>query len=192
MAITKKHIILAAVVTLAFSLYSFANAKKNQAMILLEKLIWKVGVPKRVRIADSSLKFDIDFTISNPTSEDFNVSTGGMVQARGFRVYHENKLLTSGNLGNIYQVVLRGFSNHTFKDIQVDIPLIELAGIVANIISGGQGTLSLISSLTQSGGFDNLVNSAKNINWQQELKRFSFEIDIQGFGQTYTHRQQLS
>lgn len=192
MKIGKKHIIITAAAVLLVSLYSFAGAKTAQAKILLEKIIWKIGIPKRIRIAEGSLKFAVDFTLRNPTSEDFDVSTGGTVQARGFRVYHRDKLLTSGSLGSIYRVVLRGFSSHTFKDIQVDIPLSELGGVIAGVLSNGQGTFSLVSSLFDKGGLSDLVNAAKNINWQEQLKLFSFEIDIQGFGQTYTYRQQLS
>lgn len=191
MQIKRKHILLALLGVLAFSVYSFASAKVAQAKILLQKLIWKINPPKRIHIADGQLKFSVDLTLSNPTSEDFSFTTGGTIQVIGFRVFYGDKLLAKGNLGNIYQVSLKGLSDYTFKDIQVGIPLTDLSGIVANIVTGGKGVLSLLSAFTQKGGFQQLVNTAKNIDWQQQLKNFTFEVDIQGFGQTYLYRQQL-
>lgn len=192
MKLTRKHFIIAGVVIFAVTAMSFVRAKFNQGKEVLKKIIISVNFPKRIRIADSSLKFDVDITLKNPTSFDFTASSGGYIRAEGFRLYKGNTLLSSGQLGNIQNIDLYRHQTHTIRDISVEISLKDLGMEVANMVTGGNGIFGLLQTAFEQGGITNLIDKAKNIDWKKELTDCTIEIDIHAFGQKYEYRQKFT
>lgn len=191
MKISKKAIIFTGVAVLAFSLMSFASAKVNQAKLVLANLKPKMNFPKRIRIEDGALKFAIDVSLMNPTAEHFTLSSGGTIAVSGFRLKRNNETISTGNLGNLSHIELPKYGNGTIRDIEVALPLVELSGVMVEILTKGGGFLDLVGSVFEKGGLKNLTENAKKVNWQEELKKFAFEVDIQGFGQTHIHQQKF-
>lgn len=192
MKISKKAIILTGIVVFCGALMSFASAKSKQMKVILENLKIKV-LPKfkSAKIEDSALKFKLDVGLENPTSEHFTLSSGGMIAVTGFRLIKDGKSISAGSLGNLSNIEIPQYGTGWIKDIQVEIPLLSLSEVVKDILTNGGGWFSLLENLFTKDGLKKLVDAAKTINWSEQLKSFAFEVDIEGFGQTHTHRQKF-
>ncbi|GIZ16627.1 hypothetical protein [Capnocytophaga catalasegens] len=186
MKIERKHIILGLVAVLGGSMMNFVSGKVNQAKAVFEKIEIKLSTIKRIRIANSALKFDVDISLQNPTSQDFTASSGGLLKGRLYRVYLKEKLLIMGSLNDIEGINLPVGGTHTFKDISVSIPLIDVGKELLSIVGGGD-IFSGLTALTQKG----LLDKVKSIEFQNLLKDLRYEIDIEGFGQIYTFKEKL-
>ena len=60
MKIKKKHIVLGLIGVFGLSMMSFVSGKVSQAKAVFEKIEVKISTIKRIRIANSALKFDVD------------------------------------------------------------------------------------------------------------------------------------
>ena len=78
-----KYLIIGGTLIGAFALMSFIKAKTAQAKDVFEKILFKVGFPKNFDISTTRLRFYIDFTLQNPTAQDFTARTGNLITAKG-------------------------------------------------------------------------------------------------------------
>ena len=95
-----KYLIIGGTLIGAFALMSFIKAKTAQAKDVFEKILFKVGFPKNFDISTTRLRFYIDFTLQNPTAQDFTARTGNLITAKAYRVYRGNEVVAFGDLGN--------------------------------------------------------------------------------------------
>lgn len=176
MKINKKHIIIGGVCVLGASLMSFASAKKSQAAEVFEKMLLKISGVRKFDISLSRLRFFIDVTLQNVTAQDFTVSSAGIIKGKVYRLYRGNELLVSGALNNISSVNLPAGGFYTFKNIEVEIPITSLIGILVE----------------KAGGFGNLTKPAvafsalKNTDWFAFARTLRYEVDIEGLGNLFT------
>ena len=176
MKINKKYIFIGGVCVLAASLMSFASAKKSQAAEVFEKMLLKISGVRKFDISLSRLRFFIDVTLQNVTAQDFTVSSAGIIKRKVYRLYRGNELLVSGALNNISSVNLPAGGFYTFKNIEVEIPITSLIGILVE----------------KAGGFGNLTKPAvafsalKNTDWFAFARTLRYEVDIEGLGNLFT------
>ena len=109
-----KYLIIGGTLIGAFALMSFIKAKTAQAKDVFEKILFKVGFPKNFDISTTRLRFYIDFTLQNPTAQDFTARTGNLITAKAYRVYRGNQVVAFGDLGNINGVTLPAGGSYTF------------------------------------------------------------------------------
>ena len=190
-----KYLIIGGTLVGAIALMSFIKAKTAQAKDVFEKILFKVGFPKNFDISTTRLRFYIDFTLQNPTAQDFTARTGNLITAKAYRVYRGNEIVAFGDLGNIDGVELPAGGSYTFKDIYVEIPTTDLAKHLLNISGGfaSWGNLlknSFSKNKTDANSTQTFVSTIK-ANSQQFLKELRYEVDVEGFGQLYTFNKNI-
>ena len=189
-----KYLIIGGTLIGAFALMSFVKAKTAQAKDVFEKILFKVGFPKKFDISTTRLRFYIDFTLQNPTAQDFTARTGNLITAKAYRVYRGNEVVAFGDLGNIDGVTLPAGGSYTFKDIYVEIPTTDLAKHILNISGGFSSWGNLLKGALSKDKTNNntqtFVNTLK-ANSQQFLKELRYEVDVEGFGQLYTFNKNI-
>ena len=177
-----KYLIIGGTLIGAFALMSFIKAKTAQAKDVFEKILFKVGFPKNFDISTTRLRFYIDFTLQNPTAQDFTARTGNLITAKAYRVYRGNEVVT-----------LPAGGSYTFKDIYVEIPTTDLAKHILNISGGFSSWGNLLKgafSKDKTNNTQTFVNTLK-ANSQQFLKELRYEVDVEGFGQLYTFNKNI-
>ncbi|GET46899.1 hypothetical protein [Capnocytophaga felis] len=176
MKINKKYAVIGAVGVLAVSLMSFASAKKSQAAEVFEKMLLKISALRNISINFSRLRFYVDLTMQNTTAQDFTVSSAGIIKGKVYRVYRDNELLVSGALNDISSVNLPAGGFHTFKNIQVEVPISALISILVEKVGGfGNFTKPAVA-----------FNSLKNTDWFAFARTLRYEVDIEGLGNIFT------
>lgn len=183
MKVNKKWVILGLLGVLGLTTMSFVSAKKSQAREIFKQIQFRIQSIRRIRIADSKLKFDVDLSLQNPTAQDFTLSLAGLIKAKVLRVFRGNTLLSVGSLNDLQSVNLSAGGRQTFT-ITAEIPLLDLAKELGNIAFGND-IFAGIKNLIQQG---NIGDHFKNINWNQVVKELRYEVDIEAFGNIYTFR----
>lgn len=180
MKIQKKHIVIGGVTLFAFSLMSFAKAKGKQAKEVFAQIIVRIADVRRFDINFNRIRFYIDVALQNPTSNDFSLSSGGLVQGKVFRLFKDNTLLTHGSLSNVSGVHLPSGGTFVFKDIYVEIPLTALGQQVMNLLGGFDGIKDIFSG--------NMKEKINAIDWKKFLQSLRYEVDIEAFGNVFTFK----
>lgn len=174
-----KWIIIGGIAVLALGTWGFVSARKKQAGLLVDKLKYRI-TPRGIRIGGGNVIITLDISIRNTTSQDFSVSSGNIITAKGYRVYLGEKLLAFGPL-NMSKINLPAFGSHNINGVEVEIPIIELAGTASALLTNGGSVFDLVNEVI--GG--KLKSTLKNINWEQEVRKLRYEIDVEAFGATY-------
>ena len=171
--IKKKYIILGAVAVLAISFLSFTSAKISQAKNLFSKLKFSFAGVGKVGIAPpAGIWLDIDLVISNPTAEDFYISSGGAIVPKVLTIYNKNELFGFASIDNLYSLEIKSGGRAYLKNIRVNLDTFSVG--------------SAFFDLYQKYGTANLKG------YTDILKNMIFEIDIEAFGQTFTLKQSFS
>lgn len=166
MKLQRKHIVLGLVAVLGVSLMSYASAKKEQAKRLFGKVQFGLaGFGKIGMKLPTTLWFDMDVSISNPTAEDFYISSGGAVAPKVLRLYQGTQQIGFGAVEGLHSLNLPAGGRTTIKNIRVNLDLLNTGGILYEAYK------------------EYKLNFSQYLNVLQKLR---FELDIDGMGNIYT------
>lgn len=174
-------------------IWGYIKARNLQMQKLFKEVKASVSDVKNIRIEDGALKFVISVRFDNPTAEDFELSSGGAVALKVYRVKVGNDLLTHGNFGTIWGIKLLAGNHLILRNITVEIPLFNLGKYLTQLLGKGDSFngLNIIIDSIFTGNFDTVKKSFKEIDLKKIITQLSFEVDIDAFGQIFQIKQNL-
>ncbi len=167
-----KTLILLGICMVGIAMYSMSKAKTAQAKRLFEKIMFSLYRVKKVGISGPFNSWiTLDFSLTNPTSEDFYINTNGAIQIKVMRMYLMGRQIGYATIPELYQIDLRAGQKAILEDVKIELSNIDIGSELFNSIAKNKSNFS---------GYTEIIN------------KLSFEIDIDAFGQIYTLKQSFS
>lgn len=188
MKIKPIYLILGGLAVGAIALMSFTRTTQTQLAKIFEKMRLKITSVRNIGIRGGNLEANIDLTLQNTTSQHVDLSSGGTIKGKAYRIYRNANFIAGGSLNNLSAINLSAGNQFTFKNISVEIPLIQLGQEALDLLGG----FSSLKMFIQQDGVKRLVDKAKSIDFYKYINELVYEIDVEAFGQTFTFKQTVA
>ena len=72
---------------------------------------------RNVKVGLQKISFSFDIILQNPTNEDFSVSSGGAIKAKGYQLVRGDKVLVMGHFSKEFQNIdLPAYQSYTIEN----------------------------------------------------------------------------
>ena len=189
--IKKKYIILGAVAVLAISFMSFTSAKISQAKEVIKSLIINVSKIRNVRVSLQKISFSFDIILQNPTNEDFSLSSGGAIKAKGYQLVRGDKVLVMGHFSKEFQNIdLPAYQSYTIENVYFELPVMNILSEILNFSGGFKGLFDNISGLLDTSKRELTLKHLQE-RAPKYLSQCAAVIDLEALGSSYRFKKNL-
>lgn len=143
---TKNILIVAGAAVAAATWWGYNKIQKLKA-VFEQMTVLPSGI-SGINISLAAIRFRLNFTINNPTAEDFSVTTGKMAAIKRIIVYRKGKLLGVAQV-DIDNIEIPAYSAIEIKDIELQVAVSSLLDNIMTIqgISLDEITIACVVSV---------------------------------------------
>ncbi len=175
----KKRMLVGALVLFGGFLAYASVGKITNAEKVVGAMEFSLQNMRHIRIQNGALKLDVDVVCSNPSSYDLSVNSVGLIQAKTYRVYLNNNMISFGNMNNISGIDLPAGGTYIFDSITVEMPLMNIGVEVVSWLFENE---SFLQGLDKETLMDKL---------EKVLDKIYFEVDVDAMGTIATFKSKL-
>lgn len=152
---TKTLLLTAGLAIAGFAYWGYTEAQKLQG--IFDKMTILPNAIHNLKIGLSTITFELDVKITNPTTDDFDIDGGFIADVKNLDIFYEGKYISTAQL-NMNSISVPHQGSLIIHNIWVSVPTSNILDVLPNLLSFSMDKITTVAHVNILGGVYQIAN----------------------------------